>query len=153
MQFLKKIHLKKAFWCLCILSPSVPVTENVTHRGSQGYQPGSPTPPWEQSRKGRLPRADGWDRSAEPQAPWLGWCSSAKDKWYLSCWKGTWHHPSEEQTQQSSLDRHRHPKIPQTPSVITMLLVQAVLCRGQLPESTKQHQQVLLLFSRGALPA
>lgn len=41
MQFLKKINLKKkkAFLCLCILSPSVPVTDSVTKGCSGGYQP------------------------------------------------------------------------------------------------------------------
>lgn len=91
MQFLKKINLKKkkAFLCLCILSPSVPVTDSVTKRdavedtsppaASQAQRcsleaavtecapAACPQLGMQQSRRATLTTADRWDVvSAEP---------------------------------------------------------------------------------------
>lgn len=99
-------------------------------------------------------RADGWDRSDEPWAPSPSWFSTArKDERYLSCWSGTWHHPSEEQIQQSALDTHRHPKTPQPNPIChhnaagagCALPVPAARVNVQPPSSTSK---ALLLFSR-----
>lgn len=112
----------------------------------------------EQSRKGNFPeQMGGTDQMSPKRRGWAGAAQQGRTSG-TSAAEGvpgtTLGKSKSNSTTHTGIQKPHN----QTPPVTTRLLVQAVLWLGQLPcqrqcAATKQHQQVLLLLSRGAIPA